>query len=256
MRSGYNRERSDRCSEERWGLGNPEGAGRGCLAVHSVAVGGIGFAGDSGLKHLAVGQRNLVDRRCTIYVNIVILLSSREKSLLVTGMTLRVARIIGAILAALLAMLEAAVLWRAIRVRPLRSVVARWRITVLWRRCRRWITVLAISWLTVSLRLVVMTWRGVSRPSWRRRSVVWRVLVVWIRHADDFWEREGSIQGVWSIDAVMGTRLYVDWREDNDEVPAVSSLLSACSYPTPRSSVGPRHLQRRSILSPSAFSIL
>ena len=108
-------------------------------------------------------------------------------------MALRVARIIGSILAALLTMLKAAVLWRAIRVCPLRSVVARWRIAVLWRRCRRWIAVLAVSWLSVSwlsvsLRLVVMTWRGIPSPGWRRRSVVWRILVVWIRHVDGFWE--------------------------------------------------------------------
>lgn len=107
-------------------------------------------------------------------------------------MALRVARIIGAILAALLTMLEASMLWRAIGVCPLRSVVARWCIAVLWRRCRRWIAVLVISWLTVSLGLVVM---GISSPGWRRRSVVRRILVVWIGH-DGFWEREGSIRGV------------------------------------------------------------
>lgn len=101
-------------------------------------------------------------------------------------MALRVARIIGAILAALLTMLEATVLWRAIGVRPLRSVVSRWRIAILWRRCRRWIAVLAVSWLTVSLRLVVMAWREISSPGWRRRSVVWRILVVWIRHINGF----------------------------------------------------------------------
>lgn len=66
MRSGYSRERSDRCSDEHWGLDNPEGAGRGCLAVHRVTVGGTGLAGDSGLKHLVVGRRNLVDRRYTM----------------------------------------------------------------------------------------------------------------------------------------------------------------------------------------------
>lgn len=111
-------------------------------------------------------------------------------------MALRVARIVGAILAALLTMLEAAVLWRAIGVRPLRGVVARWCIAVLWRRSRRWIAVLAINWLTISLGLVVMAWRGISSPGWRRRSVVRRILVVWIRHADGFWEREGFIQDV------------------------------------------------------------
>lgn len=65
MRSDYSLERSDRCSEERWGLDNPEGADQGCLAVHIVTVGGIGLAGGSGLKHHAVGRRNFVDRRYT-----------------------------------------------------------------------------------------------------------------------------------------------------------------------------------------------
>lgn len=65
---------------------------------------------------------------------------------------------------------------------------------------------LAVSWLSVSLGLVVMAWWGISSPGWRRRGVVWRILVVWIRHVDGF-ESERALFELLIIDAVMGTRL-------------------------------------------------
>ena len=82
------------------------------------------------------------------------------RGLLVSGMSLRVACVIGSELSALLAVLKAALLGRAVGVAPVRCTIA-----------LRSVSVLGLLWrisLIVALLLVL--------------GVVWWVLVVWVRH--------------------------------------------------------------------------
>lgn len=90
-------------------------------------------------------------------------------------MALRITGVIGSILTSLLAMLEAAMLWRTVRIHPVWWTIARRGVTVLW--CRRRITTL----LAIALRLVMVT---LSRVGGRGRIIV-GILIVRIRHVDE-----------------------------------------------------------------------
>ena len=92
-----------------------------------------------------------------------------DEGLLVSGMSLRVACVIGSELAALLAVLKAALLRRAVGVVPVR-----------WTIALRSVSILRLLWrvpLVVALLLVL--------------GVVGRVLIVWVRHDGGL---EGDVQ--------------------------------------------------------------
>ena len=76
---------------------------------------------------------------------------------LITGVALRIAGVISAILSSLLAMLETTMLWRTVRIHPLWRTIASRGVTILW--CRRRIT----SLLAITLRLVMLTLSRIGR---------------------------------------------------------------------------------------------
>lgn len=103
-----------------------------------------------------------------------------QKIPLVIRLTLRIARIIGPILTALLTMLKASLLRGSIGIHSVRRPIASLAVAIL--RSWRLVPLMAIRLLAVTLRLVVvLTLSRIARRR-RRRCVVRRMLVVGIRH--------------------------------------------------------------------------